>query len=239
MRPNRSCTAKGRGHARLKLTISLDEETRHRCSIVKHGSDYMGAVDVQMHENLRMQEDISYLIRCPASNPEVFSKGNTTKNNKVVEQTAKLKIFDKKNNSTAKTATVGKQYDMHLVVPYQKEISGNVKVGQCIAFNGEEELKLVQLTDSVGPFELLMMTSGIFQDGCPILKEIAHEFREEYNVVTGELPQNLSYKTSIEMFSLGNSSHFFLQCQLQKCQTTCPKVSPPFKSKITAKRFIK
>uniref|UniRef100_A0A914PYC3 ZP domain-containing protein n=1 Tax=Panagrolaimus davidi TaxID=227884 RepID=A0A914PYC3_9BILA len=150
MRPNQSCTAKGRGHARLKLTISLDEETRNRCSIVKHGSEYIGAVDIQMHENLRMQEDISYLIRCPINNPneiEVIRTSNVKEKGK--ESLAKLKIFDKKKNISTKTATVGKQYDMHLVVPYQKEIAENVKVGQCIAFTGEEELKLVQLTDNV------------------------------------------------------------------------------------------
>uniref|UniRef100_A0AC34F937 Uncharacterized protein n=1 Tax=Panagrolaimus sp. ES5 TaxID=591445 RepID=A0AC34F937_9BILA len=150
MRPNQSCTAKGRGQARLKLTISLDEETRNRCSIVKHGSEYIGAVDIQMHESLRMQEDISYLIRCPINNPEEIPAIKTSNvKEKSNESLAKLKIFDKKKNVSTKMATVGKQYDMHLVVPYRKEIAENVKVGQCIAFTGEEELKLVQLTDNV------------------------------------------------------------------------------------------
>uniref|UniRef100_A0A7E4W5V0 ZP domain-containing protein n=1 Tax=Panagrellus redivivus TaxID=6233 RepID=A0A7E4W5V0_PANRE len=196
-RPKRECSAIGKGTSRLKVTIELDAQTRNRCSIVEHENEYIGIIDVQMHRSLSLSEDTSYLVRCPKNNP---NKNEHLRKPQVFgAPTAKLTVFDK--NKTAHTVKAGKQYDLKLVTTNQESVNSPVEMKQCVAFTGNSELQLIQLTDN---------------NGCPTAEGLKYGFQAD---------DNIDLKTRIKMFDPGNSSTVYLQCKLKKCDPLCQKVS--------------
>ncbi|KAE9555628.1 hypothetical protein FO519_001099, partial [Halicephalobus sp. NKZ332] len=189
MKPKESCSVIGDGHPKLLLTLTLGDKTKQKCSVIQHNGFNIAVIDIGLHKELQTDQDISYLIRCPIMNPDK----EQNKTEMEVPPEAKLKIFDKETRKKTKPAVVGKPYDMKFTIPEDK-LGANLRIGQCIAFNAENDLKFLQLTD---------------ENGCSVAKEMPHEFREENNPTSS---------------SLGNSSKLYLQCEIKRCNQMCPQI---------------
>ena len=144
MKPKESCSVTGDGHSKLLLTLTLSDSTEKKCSVVQHNGFHIAVVDISLNKKLQTDQDISYLIRCPIMNPN--KEQNKTKVELPPE--AKLKIFDKETKKKTKPVVIGKPYEMKFVIPKDK-LNPNIRIGQCIAFNAEDDLKFLQLTDEV------------------------------------------------------------------------------------------
>lgn len=92
-----------------------------------------------------MKGDTSYLVRCPIRDPQDPHELITTTMESLPMVNANMKIMEEKGAD--QVVKVGQNYDMKLAIPFNENMK--IRIGQCVAFTGIKELKILQLTDNV------------------------------------------------------------------------------------------
>uniref|UniRef100_A0A1I8AAB2 ZP domain-containing protein n=1 Tax=Steinernema glaseri TaxID=37863 RepID=A0A1I8AAB2_9BILA len=194
------CSSFGDGRPEVHLQMSTDVAKRERCSMVEHEDAYVVTVHVRQMKYMQHKGDSYYVVRCPVKNPK------TPKNNIITSELTEV-MPSGKLDLKAHNPQVGNMYDVKLEIPLLKEIGQNVRIGPCIAFVGGNDLRVLQLVD---------------ENGCPTAEEIPHGFQLNEKIKNAS---RMEFSTNMKMFTFGDVDHFYLQCQLSKCNNECGVVS--------------